>query len=104
MIQTCESLCREYNLSNLEVCLLEAVHLLLHLIVKVSITCAYATLVTSTPIPNLCPAKLYYVLCTAYKEVTSLAQFKTILKHSGDKLVVVDFTASWYVLCVGVFI
>ncbi|XP_051284418.1 thioredoxin-like [Dicentrarchus labrax] len=29
------------------------------------------------------------------REVENLAEFKAILKEAGDKLVVVDFTASW---------
>ncbi|XP_070785990.1 thioredoxin-like [Enoplosus armatus] len=29
------------------------------------------------------------------REVESLAEFKAILKEAGDKLVVVDFTATW---------
>jgi thiol:disulfide interchange protein len=31
------------------------------------------------------------------REVTSKADFDAILAEAGDKLVVVDFTATWYV-------
>ncbi|KAM8900390.1 thioredoxin b [Spinachia spinachia] len=34
-------------------------------------------------------------MANAVREVESLAEFHKILKESGDKLVVVDFTATW---------
>ncbi|XP_068584447.1 thioredoxin-like [Cebidichthys violaceus] len=39
-------------------------------------------------------------MANTIKEVADLAEFKQMLKDAGDKLVVVDFTATWCDSCI----